>query len=445
MIISCLSKDEQVLTLTNVALLGSSRMKMNNKALVTDKQRYQDMMEIIPKRASDCDNNYGSELQSDVASPDYEGPPITIDDPIDGWGGCGLQVTFSAGNLQEACRLHDQLVPLGPLMLALSAATPIHKGRLVATDTRWEALCAAGDDRRSSEKAEMCSRVGCVPVYLEESSHVQQLNDRFQGSSDVRKRDLRKHGLPANLASYFMHALKRDPIISCTSMPNGGDTSTSAREARTKLLDIQLSTWWPHVRLKLPVLSTTDAGLPWRVEFRPMDSQPSDMENAALVVAMRILQQTIQHYNLDLRTPLSTVEENMSRANDRAAVTDQVFKFSVRPMSLADDSAPIFDDWASLDVIFNGGEDGVGRTWLGLLPLAKDLLAQRGVSKMSGLEQEKILGALDMLSARATGRLETPAKWMRRFVKERSRGGLQDEEISSQLYHDMILALSEYV
>lgn len=442
MITSCLSKDERVLTLTNIALLGSSRMEMDNKTLVTDKQRYQDMMEIIPKRASNCDSNYGSELQSDVASPDHPGPSIAINDPIDGWGGCGLQVTFSADNLQEACRLHDQLVPLGPLMLALSAATPIYKGRLVATDTRWEALCAAGDDRRSSEKAEMCSRAGCAPVYLEETTSVQRLNDRFSEPPGVRERDLHKHGLPATLASYFTHALKRDPIIASTSMPDVDDTSSADHDARAELLNIQLSTWWPHVRLKLPVLSTTDAGLPWRVEFRPMDSQPSDMENAALVVAMRVLQRTMQHFNLDLRIPLSTVEENMSRANDRAAATDQVFRFSVRPMCTTDDSAFIFDGWASLDVIFNGGEDGAGRTWRGLIRIAKDFLAQRGISGISADEQEKITGALDLLASRASGSLETPAKWMRKFVEERSGGGLQDE-ISSQLYYDMVLALSE--
>jgi glutamate--cysteine ligase catalytic subunit len=440
---SCLTSDEQVLTLTNVALLGSSHMHLGCKSLVTNKQRYKDLMERLPGRAADSNGNYGHELQTLSAYSDQKGPPITINDPIDGFGGCGLQVTFSANDLEHACRLHDQLIPLGPLMLALSAATPMYKGRLVATDTRWETMCMAGDDRKSSEKPRVWPRLGCTPMYLEDSASAAQFNDRTFDSSDELEPDLEGHGLPAALATYFAHIFNRDPLIDAPNTSGGDGSPSSTLEARIELMNLHMSTWWPHVRLKLPVLSDGDTGLPWRVEFRPMEAQPSDMENAALVVAMRILQQTIQHFDLDLKIPISAIEENMDRANGRGAATDQMFRFAARIGSLTNEPLLAYDGWASLDTIFNGSGDSVGQTWLGLLPLANDFLVQRGVSKLSDTEQEKIFGALKMLSARASGKLKTPAKWMRTFVKENSDCELPNGEISSRLYYAMVLAFSE--
>lgn len=432
---TCLSEDEGLASLTNVALLGSSRMQLDYDALITDKPRYTDMFSRLPGRASQLDDHCGHEISLDCGRS-----TINIEHAVDSWGGCGLQATFSARNLQEACQLHDQLVPLGPLMLALSAATPIYKGRLVATDTRWKAMCWAGDDRKPSERSDLPPRMGCTPMYLEETSSTQQMNDRPLRSAEGPEADLDKNGVPPALAKYFAHILWREPLIGTACMPEPDDMSSSAHDSRMESLDVHMSTWWPHVRLKLPVLSTKNDSLPWRVEFRPMEAQPSDTENAALVVALRILQQTIQHFDLDLKIPISEVDQNMDHANNCNAATDQIFRFAVRAMG---DPAPIFDGWANLDVIFNGNDNAAGQAWRGLLPLAREYLAHRNISHLRSEEQEKILGALDLLSGRANGRLETPAKWMRRFVAERSWDNLRGGEISSRLYYDMILALSE--
>lgn len=410
-------------------------MELDYNELITDKPRYQDMFGKLPGRVSQLSDNCGHELSLDCGRS-----TINIGHAVDSWGGCALQATFSAHNLQEACQLHDQLIPLGPLMLALSAATPIYKGRLVTTDTRWKAMCWAGDDRKPSERTDLPPRMGCTPMYLEETPSAQQMNDRPLKLAERAKTDLQKHGVSPALATYFAHILGREPIIDTACIPEPGDTSDSAQDTRMDSLNIHMSTWWPHVRLKLPVLSSANDSLPWRVEFRPMEAQPSDRENAALVVALRVLQQTIQHFNLDLKIPISEVEQNMNRANDRNAAIEQIFRFAVR---FVDEPAHAFDGWASLDVIFNGFGDGNGQSWRGLLPLARDYLALRNLSSLRSEEQEKILGALDLLSARASGRQETPAKWMRSFVAERSWDCFRGEEISSRLYYDMVLALSE--
>lgn len=47
-----------------------------------------------------------------------------------GMGCCCLQMTFQAQSLEEARHLYDQLTPLTPIFLALSAASPIWRGYL---------------------------------------------------------------------------------------------------------------------------------------------------------------------------------------------------------------------------------------------------------------------------------------------------------------------------
>jgi glutamate--cysteine ligase catalytic subunit len=72
-----------------------------------------------------------------------------------GMGSCCLQITFQAKNITEGRKLYDQLSPLGPILLALTAATPIYKGFLVDTDVRWNQISNAVDDRTREELGEL--------------------------------------------------------------------------------------------------------------------------------------------------------------------------------------------------------------------------------------------------------------------------------------------------
>jgi glutamate--cysteine ligase catalytic subunit len=71
-----------------------------------------------------------------------------------GMGSCCLQITFQAKSIDEGRKMYDQLSPLGPIMLALTAATPIYKGFLVDTDIRWNQISRAVDDRTREELGE---------------------------------------------------------------------------------------------------------------------------------------------------------------------------------------------------------------------------------------------------------------------------------------------------
>ena len=78
------------------------------------------------------------------------------------------------------------------------------------------------------------------------------------------------------------------------------------------------------MRFKPPPVGS-DIG--WRVEFRSMDIQLQDGENAALSVFIVLLVRTILHYKLNLYIPLSKVDANMNKARLKNAVLDQKFWF----------------------------------------------------------------------------------------------------------------------
>lgn len=79
---------------------------------------------------------------------------IHMDAMAFGMGSCCLQITFQAKNITEGRQMYDQLSPLGPIMLALTAATPIYKGFLADTDVRWNQISRAVDCRTPEEMGE---------------------------------------------------------------------------------------------------------------------------------------------------------------------------------------------------------------------------------------------------------------------------------------------------
>lgn len=57
-----------------------------------------------------------------------------------------------ARDVDESRYMYDQLAILSPVMLALTAATPVLKGRLVDTDVRWNTIALSVDDRTPAER-----------------------------------------------------------------------------------------------------------------------------------------------------------------------------------------------------------------------------------------------------------------------------------------------------
>jgi glutamate--cysteine ligase catalytic subunit len=72
-----------------------------------------------------------------------------------GMGMCSLQVTFQGKDVDESRYMYDQLAILSPIMMAMTAASPIYKGRLSDVDARWNVIAASVDDRTPAERGEV--------------------------------------------------------------------------------------------------------------------------------------------------------------------------------------------------------------------------------------------------------------------------------------------------
>jgi glutamate--cysteine ligase catalytic subunit len=81
---------------------------------------------------------------------------------------------------------------------------------------------------------------------------------------------------------------------------------------------------WNSVRFKPPP-AHSDIG--WRVEFRTMEVQITDFENAALTIFVALLSRAVLHFSLNFYMKISAVDENMARASARGAALEQKFLF----------------------------------------------------------------------------------------------------------------------
>jgi glutamate--cysteine ligase catalytic subunit len=91
------------------------------------------------------------------------------------------------------------------------------------------------------------------------------------------------------------------------------------------------STNWQTCRWKPPPgnggASGQEPAIGWRTEFRPMEVQLTDFENAAFSVLVVLVTRVILAYDLMLYVPMSMVDENMARAAKRDAVLTETFWF----------------------------------------------------------------------------------------------------------------------
>lgn len=73
------------------------------------------------------------------------------------------------------------------------------------------------------------------------------------------------------------------------------------------------------MRFKPPPSLNSNIG--WRVEFRPLDNQLTDFENAAFIAVLFCLVNYInEHPEFTASMPISKIDQNMDRAHARDAV-----------------------------------------------------------------------------------------------------------------------------
>lgn len=392
---------------------------------------------------------------------------IHMDAMAFGMGSCCLQITFQAKNILEGRKMYDQLSPLGPILLALTAATPIYKGFLADTDVRWNQISAAVDDRTAEELGEKPlkenrwripkSRYACNSTYISEDPRLRKeyLDSNLVFDPDVKQK-LMDGGMDSLLATHFAHLFIRDPIVIFNEDLKELDLTKSDHFENLQ------STNWQHIRFKPPP-SGSDIG--WRVEFRPMEIQVTDFENAAFSVFMVLITRAILSFDLNFYIPITKTDENMETAHKRDAVLNEQFYFRKnpfptrpsRPYSASGSNSPsgistprmvsrpptptgpIEDEYAlmSIDEIMNGSKPDSENSFPGLIPLVEGYLNSMNVDVETRCELARYLS---LIRQRANGKLWTAAKWIREFVKGHE-DYKQDSVVGEQINHDLIGAV----
>lgn len=344
---------------------------------------------------------------------DCNGGKIHLDAMGYGMGSCCLQLTMQASSMGEAAMLYDQLGAMAPIILALSAATPIQKGHLVTIDSRWPIIEAMVDDRNEEERLTdakiHCSRYSAISCWASpDNSCHSNLNDLQLPSDFSDNFEVLEPIIGKNLAKHFAWILHRDPLIIREQISDDDSDFLIMQSAN-----------WQSMRLKPPSWNNKDG---WRVEFRVMDIQPTEELNAqfctfVLLVAKALLKKTRSDGlsnvggggGAEWRIPMSLHRENMATSTLNDAVINQEFYW------------PIGDkvEKKSVDYIINDV----------IIPFLYESWGDAEVPSY-------VKDTLDMISRRASGILNTPAKIMREFVRQHpsySGDGVVHPEIQTAL------------
>ncbi|KAI1289761.1 Glutamate--cysteine ligase catalytic subunit [Halotydeus destructor] len=351
---------------------------------------------------------------------------VYMDSMMSGFGCCGLQVTVQAANLDQARHLYDHLTPLCPILMALSAAaSPINRGYLIDYDTRWSTLCQAVDDRLEGEVYK--TRFGSNEIYLSNAGQAYNDVDVFYHEGCFNK--MVNEGVDPILAKDVANMLLRGPLsIFREELDQMGDDVTVHF---TNLL----SDHWPMVRFKPPLCDS----IGWRVEFRPMEVQLTDFENAAYVVFLRLLSRLIVTNRLNTLIPFSKVDENMTTSLQRDAVRQSKFWFKcdVTETSL-NSSTPTEKTYRAMTIndIINGDSQ-----FKGLIPLIDTYLDETG---LDGQSRSRIDTYLKLISDRASGKVLTTAQRIRQFVLDHHdyKG---DSVVSDRINYDLMVLINKLI
>ncbi|KAH8828281.1 glutamate-cysteine ligase catalytic subunit [Flagelloscypha sp. PMI_526] len=387
-----------------------------------------------------CKYKEDPEAKNGAALPNH----IYMDAMGFGMGCCCLQLTFQACNVNDARRIYDSLVPVGPILLALSAASPAWRGYLA-------------DPLQNNRFKIPKSRYDSVDSYLSNDwRNREDYNDVESPYDESIYQRLRDHGLDHLLARHIAHLFIRDPIVIFKELLDLDDSVSSDH-----FENIQ-STNWQTMRFKPP---------PPNSYYRM-----TDFENAAFAVFVVLLSRAILSFGLNFYIPISKVDENMQRGQRRDAAHSQRFFFrkdvfplgQSRPLSSCSCSTasttssgkketimlncfdpptppetgikhlPVVEEFEEMNMnqIMN---EGTGAGFPGLIPLVVAYLDTLDVEPES---RKKIDKYIDLIRRRANGELKTAATWIREFVRGHP-DYKQDSVVSERINYDLMKAVDE--
>ncbi|XP_062562515.1 glutamate--cysteine ligase [Armigeres subalbatus] len=379
--------------------------------------------------------------------PDY----VHMDAMGFGMGCCCLQLTFQACNIAEARTLYDQLTPMCPIMLALTAASPAYRGYLTDVDCRWNVISASVDCRTKEEKGEVPlkndrfriykSRYDSIDSYLSPAG--EKYNDMPLVLDEKLYNRLREGDIDHLLAQHIAHLFIRDSVSLFSEKVHQND-----KEDTDHFENIQ-STNWQTMRFKPP---PPNSSIGWRVEFRPCEAQLTDFENAAIVCFIVLLTRVILSYQLDFLIPISKVDENMQNSQKRGAVLTEKFWFKKNitgstvangtgqvnqevnnhhPEQDTTDNDEMSEEYElmTIDQIISGKGQ-----FPGLVPLINSYLGSMDVDADTHCTIQQYLR---LIQKRASGELLTTASWIRKEITGHEEYK-QDSVVSERICYDLL-------
>ncbi|KAI8121621.1 Glutamate--cysteine ligase catalytic subunit [Lucilia cuprina] len=380
-----------------------------------------------------------------------EGSPIKEPDVVllDTTFGSNLQVTIQGADMAETRYLYDQLAPLCPMIQAITAAAPIHRGFLTDLDNSYYYIGDGSDDRTPEErglrplKNDKCvlkkKRWDSIDSYL--TPEAEKYNDIELYYDQEVYNHLHNEGVDHVMAQHIAHIFMRDPLIMFTGQVDQND------EEETGHFDNINTSTWQTLRFK-PAIPNTDLGC--RVEFRPCDIQITDFENAAVSCFVILLTRVILHYRLNFLMPISKIDENMVTAQKRDACRKEKFWFRKNITKSKKQKNGVGNDEKSnsfpqnvlkrglhnvsdcieqnritngyindcqtkelelmtIDEIFNGKSEMCP----GLIPMTRDYLKTQDLDNETHNVLEKYIRFIEN---RASGEIQTNAMWLREQV-----------------------------
>lgn len=392
-----------------------------------------------------------------AAKPGY----IYMDAMGFGMGCSCLQTTFQAPNLDKARFLYDSLANLAPILLATSAASPIFKGWLADQDVRWSVISDAVDDRTPQERGvepllPKWNKGGFGAIAPEYYDRVQRIPksrystvDLFLGGNKFFKRSYNDTDVPVNekvlnrlqenhiapldydLARHFAHLYIRDPLVVFQeNIDQDNKNSTNHFE------NIQ-STNWQTLRLKPPTQEAVPENKDqpgWRVEFRPLEIQLTDFENAAYSIFTFLLTDFFLTFTDEINPymPMSLIEDNMQRAHKRDAVIGAKFFWKD---SFETDGVKTSE--LTIDEIFHNESNGIFAKFINPILSHRGFVRDRWEELASSVDHQRLYYYLKLISNRASGKLPSTAKFLRDFVLNH-KSYKRDSRVDKTINYDML-------
>ncbi len=310
-----------------------------------------------------------------------------------GMGCCCLQVTLEARDLNESLLLFDILQPLSPIMLAISAASPIAMGYLKNGNTRWDIVADSVADHGVLGRQKPVSRYDMCHCYLHPDNL--KYNNKAIPIEKQMYATLLENKVPSNIATYISQILNFDPVLIF---------SNDTHEFKS-----HQSTVWQNVRWKIP----TNREDSWRVEFRTMEIQLTDFENTAMILFTVLYARACQAYQINPCFDITKNNINMRFANRCENLSATMFWWK-------DQNGDV--KLTEIETIITEILDLIYRYLHEFYPSLNTILVDP---------------YLNLVFARACGKVPTCAEWIRNYVKHHQeyRG---DSVVNKRIIYDLV-------